>query len=127
MSVVAVSFKKQKTAYEIYQCDCSSACALPTSRRQLAVHGRPCHLGQPEAQRQEHPRHLRSEERRVGEEGRCRWWPFHLKNRRLHTRYISVTAVQRVLCRPPGVSSPCTGALATSGNRKLSDKNILAI
>src|ERR1044072_9993931 len=66
-------FFKQKTAYEIYQCDWSSdVCSsdLRSLRGEANVQPRLVkgRLGEP-----------RSEERRVGEEGRCRWSADDLK------------------------------------------------
>ena len=80
---ICVFFFKQKTAYEIYQCDWSSdVCSsdldivdlvwsiesLDSSQKKLVEH---------ELESQLDDGGLRSEERRVGKECRSRWSPYH--------------------------------------------------
>src|SRR5437879_9154094 len=68
-------------------------CALPISRREAAdpdeegdrgVHresAAPCPRPRGDFPRRRGLRHLRSEERRVGKECRCRWWAYHWKKK----------------------------------------------
>ena len=87
---IIIFFFKQKTAYEIKECDWSSdVCSSDLEQGGLAdpriaadQHHRARHqtaaqypVQFPDASRQAHL--LRSEERRVGKECRSRWSPYH--------------------------------------------------
>ena len=78
-----VFFFKQKTAYEIYQCDWSSdVCSsdLLYSPGQLAnssMKADNCLVIACQNLMWKNPPHYRSEERRVGKECRSRWSPYH--------------------------------------------------
>ena len=82
-SVFFFFFFKQKTAYEIYQCDWSSdVCSSDLRKRLFEMEGKNEKAkkwleGVVEKRVRETEENSRSEERRVGKECRSRWSPYH--------------------------------------------------
>src|ERR1044072_9540057 len=73
-------FFKQRTEYEIYQCDWSSAvCSSDLLSIAGAKAGNSASTAARNASENRCGVCMRSEERRVGKEGRSRWSPYHLK------------------------------------------------
>ena len=76
-------FFKQKTAYEIKECDWSSdVCSSDlgtssTNQEPVRAGGRQQIPGQGKGTRRRPAGYARSEERRVGKECRSRWSPYH--------------------------------------------------
>ena len=81
--MIVFFFFKQKTAYEIVDCDwssdvCSSDLGLPrVTRSLLPVDASSAEIDRLVTERIAAEPSLRSEERRVGKECRSRWSPYH--------------------------------------------------
>src|SRR6201989_3728871 len=91
-----VFFFKQKTAYEIHRLTGVQTCALPICRVDAGgspespashVHG---------ADQMKTCVSRRSEERRVGKEGRSRWAPAHLKKKQVFIKQLYIHSIDRI-------------------------------